>query len=246
MSPTRTTRGEASIVRGMNRIHPTAIVEPTVILGDGNTIGPYTVILGNCVVGDNNWFGPHVVVGTPSQMRKEFHPATWGGDESKSSIVIGSRNVVREFTTIQLGTHNTTTIGDDCYFMTQAHIPHDAVIEDEVTLSNSVQIGGHTIVQSGANIGLGAVVHQRIVVGSRSMVGMGSVVTKHVPPFAMFFGSPGRTRGGNAIGMQRAGVSPKLIDDIVEALTQNDLERLRVLAPEQFSRFSSAAQQQGE
>ena len=31
----------------MNKIHPTAVIDPTVVLGDGNVIGPYAVILGN-------------------------------------------------------------------------------------------------------------------------------------------------------------------------------------------------------
>jgi len=50
-----------------NSIHPTAIVEPSVVLGDGNHIGAYTVIEGDVRIGDGNWIGPHVTIGTPAQ-----------------------------------------------------------------------------------------------------------------------------------------------------------------------------------
>jgi UDP-N-acetylglucosamine acyltransferase len=224
----------------MNKIHPTAIVDSSVVIGEGNVIGPYAVILGNVHLGNDNWIGPHVAIGTPAQMRGGPHPATWGGEVSSSFIEIGSRNVIREFATVHAGTVDFTRIGNDCYFMTQSHVPHDAQIEDEVTLSNSVQLGGHTIIQSGANIGLGAVIHQRSLIGTRAMVGMGSVVTKAIPPYGMAFGSPARVRGGNVIGMQRAGLHDNLIQQVTEALNQADIETLRRIIPEEMTRFDEA------
>lgn len=224
----------------MNDIHPTAIIDSTVHLGSGNKIGPYAVILGNCVIGDDNWIGPHAAIGTPAQMKGGPHPATWFGVPADGAVVIGSRNVIREFATVHAGTSATTTIGDDCYFMTQAHVPHDAQIEDNVTLSNSAQLGGHTIIQTGANIGLGAVIHQRSLVGTRAMVGMGAVVTKPIPPFAMCYGSPAKVRGGNVVGMQRAGVDESLIERIVEALNASDLASLATLIPSEYGNFAAA------
>ena len=224
----------------MNNIHPTAIIDPTVQMGDGNTVGPYAVILGNCTIGDDNWIGPHAAIGTPAQMKSGPHPATWSGELADGAILIGSRNVIREFATVHSGTSATTSIGDDCYFMTQAHVPHDARIEDQVTLSNSAQLGGHTIIQVGANIGLGAVIHQRSLVGARAMVGMGSVVTKPLPPFAMCYGSPAKVRGGNVVGMRRAGVDESLIEGIVAALGGSDMDSLARLIPVEFANFQEA------
>ena len=224
----------------MNNIHPTAVIDSTVELGYGNTIGPYAVILGNVRIGNDNWIGPQVAIGTPAQMRGGPHQATWGGEISKALVEVGNNNVIREFVTIHSGTTEVTRIGDDCYFMTQAHVPHDAQIEDGVTLSNSAQLGGHTVIQKGANIGLGAVVHQRSLVGTRAMVGMGSVVTKVIPPFGMAYGSPARVRGGNIIGMQRAGFDSGLISKVVEALNDSDMILLRRLIPNEMSAFDAA------
>lgn len=225
----------------MNQIHPTAIIDPSVQLGSDNKIGPYAVISGDTTIGDGNWIGPHVVIGTPAQMRNGPHPITWANDLSSASIRIGNGNIFREFVTVHPGTITTTNIANDCYFMTQAHVPHDAQIEDAVTLSNSVQIGGHTIVQKGANIGLGSVVHQRSLIGSYAMIGMGSVVTKAILPFGMAYGSPARIRGGNVIGMKRAKVDDELISKIENALLIADLTKLRSLIPTEMNLFDIAA-----
>lgn len=228
----------------MNRIHPTAIIDHTVVIGDGNIIGPFAVLLGNLEVGNDNWIGPHTAIGTPAQMRGGPHVATWDGDVHPAGIAIGHRNVIREFSTIHSGTIDVTRVGNDCYFMTQAHVPHDAQIEDSVTLSNSAQLGGHTIVQQGANIGLGAVVHQRSLIGTRAMVGMGAVVTKEIPPFGMAYGSPARVRGANVIGMQRAGLDESLIAKVVAALNEQNNDLLRVLIPNEMAAFDEAAKYQ--
>jgi len=224
----------------MNQIHPTAIIDPSVRLGSGNKIGPFAVILGDTTIGDDNWIGPHVAIGTPAQMRNGPHPISWADELSVAAIEIGNGNVIREFATVHAGTTNTTRIANDCYFMTQAHVPHDAQIESGVTLSNSAQLGGHTIVQKGANIGLGAVVHQRSLIGSYAMVGMGSVVTKAILPFGMAYGSPARIRGANVIGMKRVKIDDELISKIEDALRNADLTALRLLIPSEMESFDEA------
>jgi UDP-N-acetylglucosamine acyltransferase len=228
------------IVMTVNRIHPTAIVESSVEMGSGNTIGPYSVILGNCVIGDDNYFGPHVVIGTPGEIRNASHPATWAGDADNSTTSIGNRNVVREFVTVQSGVTSGTRIGNDCYIMTKSHIPHDGQLEDNVTVSCSVMIGGHSVIQSGATIGLGSVIHQKLVVGALAMIGMGSVVTRDIPPFALVYGNPATIKGGNLVGMRRAGLEQLRIDQISSLLKENKLINMAQLAPAEYTNFTTA------
>ena len=187
-----------------NRIHPTAIIGEGVQIGQRNVIGPYVVVLGPCVIGDDNWIGPHVAIGTPGEMRGGPHPAGWLGEDGVGPTLIGNRNVIREFVTIQQGNVGTTRIGDECYVMTKAHVPHDGVLGDRVTVSCAVLIGGHTVVGDGANLGLGTVIHQHLAIGAGAMVGMGSVVTKDIPPYVLGFGSPALVRGANVVGLKRA------------------------------------------
>jgi UDP-N-acetylglucosamine acyltransferase len=229
----------------MNRIHPTAVIGPDVQLGTRNAIGPYTVILGRCVIGDDNWIGPHVAIGTPGEMRGHHHYVGWADEEGEGVVEIGNGNVIREFTTVQQSAVGVTRIGNGGYFMTKCHVPHDAHIGDNVTVSCSVMIGGHSIVGDRANLGLGTVIHQRLVIGSGAMVGMGSVVTKNVPPFALAFGSPARVRGANTVGLERAGIDQDTAAQVAAALDQGDATLLRPLLGEAMAHFERSVRELG-
>lgn len=201
----------------MNRIHPTAIVGPGVVLGTGNIIGPYAVVLGPCRVGDDNWIGPHVSIGGPPEIIGAPHPAAWDDPAEPAApaqtggVVIGSGNTFREYTCVHQPSTHQTVVGDRCYVMNQVYIPHDAWLGDHVTIASSVAMGGHVRVGDGANLGLGATIHQYRVVGPGAMVGMGTVVTRDVPPYAMCYGNPGRVQGVNQVGMRRAGLEPDAV-----------------------------------
>jgi len=221
----------------MNRIHPTAVIGENVTLGDHNTIGPYTVILGNTQIGSGNWIGPHSSIGSPGEIRGAEHPATWAGDDDAGSLIIGDNNVIRDFVSIHSGVARGTVIGNDCYIMNKAYIAHDGLLENGVTISGSVMIGGHSTILSGANLGMNASVHQRSVIGERVMVGMGAVVTHHLPPFAMVYGTPARVRGGNKVGMQRAGIADEIVTKVVEALEGGNIHALEQLCETQYAHF---------
>ena len=206
----------------MNQIHPSAVIGPNVELGSNNTIGPNAVLLGPLSLGDDNWIGPSVVIGTPPQSRGHEHPRPWDDSLSGNGISIGSRNIIREFATIQSPTKGETTLGDDCFLMTQIHIPHDASVGNRVTMANSTHIAGHCVIQDDVTLGLSTSIHQFTVVGKGAMVGMGSVITRHVPPFAMSFGTPSKTHGCNRVGMSRQGFDESDIDAI-DALLRKGL-----------------------
>ncbi len=215
----------------MNTIHPTAIIGPEVSLGTGNTIGPFTVLEGRVVLGDDNWIGPHVVIGAPGEIRGGDHRTSWADQASESPVVIGSRNVIREFTAVHRGSVRDTLIGDDCYVMNKVYVAHDAIICSGATLSAGVLLAGHVIVGPGANLGLGTCVHQRMVIGAGAMLGMGSVVTRHIPPHAVAFGSPARVQRANEVGLRRRGVDDQLIEALDRALKDSDHDAVRRLVP---------------
>ncbi len=197
-----------------NSIHPTALVAPSVVLGDGNVIGPYTVIEGDVTIGDGNWIGPHVTIGTPAQYttsKFEF------SGQRVTGVRIGSRCVLREYVTVHQPSTYTTVVEDDCYFMAYCHVSHDTVIRRGVNMANNTQIAGFTEIQEFATIGLSTVIHQYSTIGAFAMVGMASVIVKDVPPFSKVAGNPSRLRGINAVGLERNGFAPELVARIAAA-----------------------------
>lgn len=178
-------------------------------MGKNNWIGPYCYIKGPVQIGDNNRFEAFCAIGTPAEFK---------GRMSAGTVVIGNRNKINEFVTIHsaLEGEEATVIGDDCYIMTKAHIGHDAVLQDHVTLSSASIVGGHSWVMKGANIGLGAAIHQKRVVGHYTMVGMGSVVIRHLPPFVIAKGVPAKWDRVNSVGLERSSFTQAQIKEVCE------------------------------
>ncbi|SDK64842.1 UDP-N-acetylglucosamine acyltransferase [Lentzea albidocapillata subsp. violacea] len=207
-----------------NRIHETAIIGAEVEFGDDNVVGPYTVIAGPCRIGDGNFIGPHVSIGGPAEYLSAPHVAGWDGEVEGPGVVIGDRNRIREFVTINQGVSDATRIGSDNYVMGRAHIAHDCVVDNSAVITSAVQIAGHCRVWSGANIGLGTVVHQGVQIGPGAMVGLGSAIRKEVGAFTITLGNPARTTGVNVIGLQRRGCTEELIAALTGFLTGKEAE----------------------
>ncbi len=221
-----------------NQIHPSAVLGPGVELGENNIVGPFTVLTGPLLLGDDNWIGSGTVLGCPSEIRGGEHAAGWKERATGQGVVIGSRNVIREGVTVQVGSVGPTLVGDDCYLMTKSNVTHDVTLGNQVTVSAGVLIGGHSQVGDGATLGLNAVLHQFTVIGPGAMIGMGAVVTRHIPPFALAYGNPARVRGVNRVLLRRLDLSDVDIDGIEDRLAESGEPPQRLI--EQFGWFESA------
>ena len=183
-----------------NKIHPTAIIEGDVALGEDNEIGPYTVIYGPTRIGNNNLIGPHVTIGTPGQDTR-----TPRYDASACRIEIGNDNIIREYTAIQKPCYREATrIGNSVYLMQGVHVPHDAIIEDHVVITPLVVMGGIVHVLEGANLAIGTTVHQYSVIGQYAIVGMGAPLTKNLRPFSRYV--PGKPLSVNHNAIRKYGL----------------------------------------
>lgn len=125
--------------------------------------------------------------------------------------------------------------------MNKTHIPHHANVSDNVTIAAAAIMAGHARIGDGAYIGLASSMHQRLAVGAQAMVGMGAVLTKHVPPFAMAYGTPARIVGANVVGMQRAG-SPDELIAIIHEYYKNGAAAQEIFADERLKMFAPSYQ----
>lgn len=157
-----------------------------------NYIHPTCLIGANVEMGEGNYFGPYCLIGFPAEHRS--YPNSIQG-----KVKIGNNNTFTGLVTIDGGTENYTVIGNDCYFMKHSHVGHDAVIDNNVTVSCGAKIGGHAWIQNNVNIGLNACIHQRKVIENNCMIGMASVVTKktEIKPGRKYAGVPAKDIGEN-------------------------------------------------
>jgi UDP-N-acetylglucosamine acyltransferase len=183
-------------------IGPHALVGPDVVLGKGVRIGASAVVDGHTTIGDETEVYPFASVGMPPQDLK------YRGEPTR--VVIGKRNIIREFVTIHRGTAGgggLTSIGDRNLFMNYAHIAHDCHIGSDTIMGPGATLGGHVLVDDYVTISAYSGVHQFCRVGRHAFIGGYSVVTKDALPFAKTVGARSlcRVYGLNTIGLMRRG-----------------------------------------
>lgn len=213
----------------MTQIHPTALVDPKAELDASVAVGPYAVIGPKVRIGAGTTIGPHCVIEgrtTLGRNNRVFQFASLGaipqdkkyaGEDTE--LVIGDRNVVREFCTFNLGTAQdagATRIGDDNWIMAYVHIAHDCQIGNQTTMANNTTLAGHVQVGDWATIGGLVGVLQRMRVGAHAMVGFAGHVNKDVPPFMVVDGNPLAVRGVNLVGLRRRDFSAERLSAIRE------------------------------
>jgi acetyltransferase-like isoleucine patch superfamily enzyme len=198
-------------------IHPSAIVYPGTVLGEG------VKVLENAVVGKQPSLSPR------STAKREPLPPTvigdgtivstgaivFAGSEIGARVILGDQSCVRERVTIGddvvVGrgslVENDTTIGSMTKIQAEAYITAYSTLEENVFIAPCVVttndnfmgrtekrhdlIKGPTI-RRGARVGGGAILCPAIEIGEEAFVGAGAVVTKDVPPRKVVVGSPAR------------------------------------------------------
>lgn len=213
------------------KIHPTAVVEPGARLADGVQVGPFCYIGEEVEVGENTLFGPHCSVHGPTRIGRDNrfvgHCAVGGEPQDKkyggerTELVIGDRNLFREFVTLNRGTGGgggVTRIGSDNWMLAYTHVAHDCQVGNHCVFSNNATLAGHVTVGDHVILSGFAGIHQFCRIGAHAFIGMGAFVNGDVPPFVMVAQEGyGRPRGINAEGLKRRGFGPERIAAIKRA-----------------------------
>ncbi len=215
----------AQIGRGCE-IEAFAYVGKNVILGDNCVIKQGARIMGNSVIGANSKIFSYAIIGEICQDMGHISK----GDES---VIIGENVVIREFCTINSGTHKlancdgSTRIGDNAFIMAYCHIAHDCRVGHNVIFANNATLGGHVEVGDYAVIGGLTPIHQFVKIGQSCMIAGASGVSGDIIPFCLAAGNHAWIRGINAVGLRRR-FSKSVIDEISHAykilLKSNDIK----------------------
>jgi len=236
-------------------VHATAQIAEGVKLGADVEIGAYSVIAADVEIGDGSVLGPHVVVNGPTRIGRGNHIhafAAIGGDPQdkkfegeRSELVIGDRNRIREFVTINRGTGQgggATRIGDDNWIMAYVHIAHDCQVGNHTVFSNNATLAGHVVIGNHVILSGFSGVHQFCRIGEHAFIGMGCLVNGAFPPFVIMATEYGRPRGINTEGLKRRGFSPERIAGIRRAYKVLYMSGLQLSeAREELARIAAEA-----
>lgn len=211
-------------------IHPSASIDPAARLADGVRVGPFTCIGADVEIGEGTVIGAHCSIIGPTRIGRDNHivgHAAIGGDPQdkkfggeRTELVIGDRNTIREFSTLNRGTGEGggTRIGNDNWLLAYTHIAHDCVVGDHCVFSNNATLAGHVQIGDWAILSGFAGVHQFCRIGAHAFLGMGVLISGDVPPYTMVAGdAQGRPRGINSEGLKRRGFDSERIGAIKRA-----------------------------
>ncbi len=210
-------------------IHPTAVVHASSDLGKDVEIGPYSIVEAHVRIGERCKLGPHVHICENTLLGKDcvvHHGAVIGGipqDQKfkgeETYTLIGDRNVIREYVTINRGTAGgggRTVIGNDNLIMCYVHVAHDCQLANHIIVSAYAGLAGHIVVEDRAVIAGMVGIHHFCRIGSMSYIGGMSKVTQDIPPYIMADGIPCRFRGLNLVGLRRRKLDPGAIAALKE------------------------------
>lgn len=159
------------------RIHPTAIIEEHVTLGEGTSVWDNVHIRHGARIGDECIIGEKTYVAY--------------------DVKIGNRVKINAFVYIC----NAVTIEDGVMISAGTIFTNDrfprATTPDLKRLRPS-EPDEHTLptlVREGATIGAGSIIGNDLSIGRFAMVGMGALVTKSVPDFHLAMGHPAKSVG---------------------------------------------------
>ena len=198
-------------------VHPTAIVYPGTVLGDG------VKVLEHAVVGKQPTLSPR-----STARREDLPPAEIGdgtivstgavvfaGAKVGARVILGDQSCVRERVAVGddvvIGrgalVENDTTIGAMTKVQAEAYITAYSTVEEHVFIAPCVVttndnfmgrterrhdlIKGPTI-RRGARVGGGAILLPGVEIGEDAFVGAGAIVTRDVEPRMIVVGNPAR------------------------------------------------------
>lgn len=148
--------------------HESAFVDEGCTIGEGTKIWHFSHVMSNCTLGENCNIGQNVVI--------------------SPEVVLGKNVKVQNNVSIYTG-----VICEDDVFLGPS-----MVFTNVVNPRSGVNRRGQytkTTVKKGASIGANATIVCGHDIGEYAFIGAGSVVTKHVPDYALVVGNPARQIG---------------------------------------------------
>jgi len=149
-------------------VHPTAVVDEPVEIGEGTKIWHFSHIMSGAKIGKNCIIGQNVFIG--------------------SGAILGNNIKIQNNVSI----YDKVVLEDDVFCGPSMVFTN--VFNPRSFISRKKEFR-ETLVRKGAAIGANATIICGNTIGQYAFIGAASVVTKNVPDYALVYGNPGRVKG---------------------------------------------------
>lgn len=149
-----------------NKIHPLADVQSPHI-GENTNVWQFCVVLSNAKIGKGCNICSHCLI--------------------ENDVIIGNNVTIKSGVQIWDG----ITIEDQVFIGPNVTFTNDLFPRSK----NADWIEVKTRIKNNATIGANATILGGIEIGAYSMIGAGSVITKSIPPYTLWYGNPARHKG---------------------------------------------------
>jgi UDP-2-acetamido-3-amino-2,3-dideoxy-glucuronate N-acetyltransferase len=151
----------------MNKnIHPLSDVQ-TNRIGENTFVWQFSIILTNAIIGSNCNINCHCFI--------------------ENDVIIGDNVTVKSGVQIWDGLR----IEDNVFIGPNVTFTNNPIPRSKVFLEKHQ----HTILKKYSSIGANSTIIVGVTIGEYAFIGAGSVVTKNVPPYTVWYGNPARHRG---------------------------------------------------
>ena len=147
-------------------IHPTADVQ-SVNIGKNTTIWQYCVILKDAVIGENCNINFNVFI--------------------ENKVIIGNNVTIKPGVQLWDG----VTVEDNVFIGPNVTFTNDLTPRSKRYPKSFKK----TIIKKGASIGANATIIAGIEIGEYALIGAGSVLTKNIPSYTLWYGNPAKQKG---------------------------------------------------
>lgn len=152
------------------KVHPTAVVDDNVIIGNGSSVWHFSHIQSGARIGEKCTLGQNVNVA--------------------SNVMIGNYCKIQNNVSVYEG----VTL-EDYVFCGPSMVFTNILLPKCKYPQRGAEFYINTHVKEGASIGANATIVCGITLGKHCLIGAGTVVTKDVPDYALVVGNPGKIIG---------------------------------------------------
>ncbi|TFF35527.1 acyltransferase [Mucilaginibacter psychrotolerans] len=180
------------------RIHPLADVQSSSI-GEGTTIWQFCVVFKQAIIGKNCNICANCII--------------------ENRVSIGDNVTVKSGVQVWDG----ITVDDNVFIGPNVTFTNDTYPRSKKHLDEY----GKIHVKKGATIGANSTILPNVIIGEYSLIGAGTVVTKDIPPFSVWYGNPAVHKG--YITKEAVVLTLELTDKVTGdkyCLTDNDIKKV--------------------